>query len=344
MNSWHSPGSIYGLGHKAITNLFDVEVQVQEKVDGSFFAFGVYESDDPLYSGYPELKVRSKGAMMVVDAPQAMFKGAVETVKAIQHLLVKGWQYRGEVLCKPKHNALAYERIPNGGVILFDVCRGEEDFLSYPELVAEAGRLGLEVVPQLYSGMVSSPDELRRYLTTVSILGGQNIEGVVIKPLTPMYGPDKKLLMGKFVSEAFKEVHRTAWGESNPTPTDIIQKLGMMYGTKARWNKAIMHMKERGLIEDRVQDIGPIIKEIPLDIKKECEDEIKEELWKFAWPHIARLATRGFPQFYKDQLMEKQFEKEAQENVGSPSVDIDINLAGPNAGVGSDYVVVEESS
>src|SRR3989304_2237004 len=103
MHSWHSPGSIYGLGHKAIVDLFTVPVQVQEKVDGSFFAFGIYESDDPLYSGYPELKLRSKGALLIADAPQAMFKGAVETVKELAEkgLLVKGWQYRGEVLCKP---------------------------------------------------------------------------------------------------------------------------------------------------------------------------------------------------------------------------------------------------
>lgn len=277
MNSWRSPASIYGLGHKAIKDLFTVECQIQEKIDGSFFAFGLYESDDPLYSGYPELKVRSKGAMMVVDAPQAMFKGAVETAKGLAEkgLLTKGWQYRGEVLCKPKHNALAYERVPTGNVILFDILRGEEDYLSYEELKAEGERLGLEVVPQLFTGKIHDAEELRKFLETVSILGSQRIEGVVIKPLVPLYGPDKKLLMGKFVSEAFKEVHRSSWGESNPTTGDIITQLGQMYGTKTRWNKAIMHLREKGLIEDRVQDIGPIIKEIPFDIKKECEEDRK---------------------------------------------------------------------
>jgi hypothetical protein len=319
MSSWHSPQSIYSLGHNAVRDLFSVEVQVQEKVDGSFFAFGWYpvmEPDGGLLKEVPnvyELKVRSKGAVMVPEAPPAMFKPAVDTVKSIQHLLKPGWQYRGETLCKPKHNALNYNRVPKGNVILFDVLTDDEQYLSYEDLKAEAQRLGLEVVPQLFSGTVNSALELRKFLDLESVLGGQKIEGVVIKPLKPLYGPDKKMLFGKFVSEAFKEVHRKAWGESNPGPTDIILKLGTELCTPARWQKAVLRMKEAGTLTNSPKDIGPLMGSVVPDIKKEEEEYIKEKLFKYAWPHIARMATRGLPEWYKEQLLNLQFEKEAED-------------------------------
>jgi hypothetical protein len=305
MGAWHSPQSIYNLGHNAVRHLFDVPVQVQEKVDGSFFAFGVF----PDYEEYA-LMVRSKGAVMVADAPQALFKPAVRAVQERRGLLHPGWQYRGETLVKPKHNTLSYDRIPKDNIILFDVCIDEETYLPYEELKAEADRLGFEVVPQLYKGMVANAEYLRNYLDTVSILGGQKIEGVVIKPLTPLYGPDKKMLFGKFVSEAFKEVHRKSWGENNPGPRDIITELGTRYANPARFQKALIHLKEVGEIEDSPRDIGKLIREIPTDILKEHEEEIKQALFKYAWPHISRMAVKAVPTWYKEHLLNLQFEKE----------------------------------
>jgi hypothetical protein len=51
------------------------------------------------------------------------------------------------------------------------------------------------------------------------------------------------------------------------------------------------------------------MKEIPADIEKECVDEFKDRLFRFAWPHIRRKATAGFPEYYKDQLLKRQFEE-----------------------------------
>lgn len=317
MSSWHSPQSIYNLGHAAIKDLFTVPVQIQEKVDGSFFAFGLY--NDPQLIEFDvdgdrmELKIRSKGAVMVTDAPQALFKLAVDAVKIRRHELHPGWMYRGETLAKPKHNALAYDRVPKDNIILFDILTEEEEYLPYSELAKEASRIGLEVVPQLASGVISSAEELRKYLETVSVLGGQKVEGVVIKPLTPLYGPDKKMLFGKFVSEAYKEVHSHAWKENNPTNKDIVSMLGDVYGTQARWNKAIQHAREQGLLEDSPKDIGILMHSVPLDVLKECEDEIKQRLFKHAWPHVSRMITRGLPEYYKNLLLTKQFETEPED-------------------------------
>jgi hypothetical protein len=56
MNSWHSYPSIYNLGHRALQDLLTVSVNVEEKVDGSQFSFGITEEG--------EIKLRSKGAVI----------------------------------------------------------------------------------------------------------------------------------------------------------------------------------------------------------------------------------------------------------------------------------------
>jgi hypothetical protein len=318
MSSWNSYPSIFSMGHRAIKDLLTVDVNVEEKVDGSQFSFGLVPASevDVVYFDHPDLgkfalKIRSKGCVMHIDAPEKMFNLAAETVRSLGPKLVLGWTYRGEFLGRPKHNALAYDRTPNGHIILFDINTGDQEYLSYEDKKREADRLGLECVPLLYSGRITTVEEFRRYLTTTSILGGQTIEGVVVKPSAyNLFGQDKKALMGKFVSEAFKEVHRKTWGESNPTGKDIIGLVTDVYRSPARWNKAIQHMREAGKLVDDYQDIGPIIREIPEDVLKECKDDIMDALFKWAWPHIRRGLSRGFPEYYKDLLLKRSFENE----------------------------------
>lgn len=303
MNSWHSYSSIFNMGHKAIAELLKGPVYVEEKVDGSQFSFGVDENG--------EVRVRSKGCELVLDAPEKMFSFAVRTVKDLAPKLHPGWTYRGEYLRSPKHNALIYQRIPALHIILFDIEVGECEFLSYQEKAAEAARIGLEVVPLLKEGLVQGLDEFRSFLGTESVLGGQKIEGVVVKPVGyGLFGVDKKVLMGKFVSEAFKEVHNKAWREGNPTSGDILDRLAQEYTTQARWQKGLQHLQEHGIIKGSPQDIGALMKEVPEDVKRECEAEIKEKLFAFAWPHIARRVTHGLPQWYKELLLKQQFENE----------------------------------
>lgn len=301
MDSWHSYPSIYTLGHKALTGLLDAPVNVEEKVDGSQFSFGVTADG--------EIKVRSKGAQLHPDAPDKMFAAGVATAKAFAPVLTPGWTYRGEYLAKPKHNALAYDRTPRSHVIVFDVNRGHEDYLSAEEKRAECDRIGLECIPVLYSGVVSGIDHFRTFLDTTSVLGGQKIEGVVIKQRdVRLYGPDKKALIGKFVSEAFKEVHAASWKETSPGKNDILMFLGEKYRTPARWAKAVQRLQEAGTLDGSPRDIGPLLNAVPPDIEKECREEIRDALWQWAWPHIRRMATRGLPEWWKDELLKMQFE------------------------------------
>jgi hypothetical protein len=124
-----------------------------------------------------------------------------------------------------------------------------------------------------------------------------------------LFGRDHHVLMGKFVSEAFKEVHQKEWKNSKtPTNNDIIGILTANYATEPRWNKAIEHLRDAGTLTGELKDIGPLMAEVPMDVLKECEDEIKEKLFKWAWPQLRRTLIRGIPEWYKQKLMDKQFE------------------------------------
>ena len=561
-DSWHSYPSIFALGHRALAELLLDPVIVEEKIDGSQFSFGMFERvavcDEP-----PELvlQCRSKGAQLNIIAPEKMFIRAVDVVKELP--LTPGWTYRAEYLLKPKHNALAYDRIPEKHLMVFDINTGHEEYMPYDQKAAECARLGLETVPLVYEGMLDTFADFRSMLDRVSALGGQKIEGVVVKNycvtpdqrtltadlhwtpvgdlsvgddliaftessvgrkgqryftpskvthaarsqaevfevvlsdgttlratgnhpflirssgkveyvwrevrqlkgneqirrilptwntdnsyeagyvagifdgeghmihrqssldrgvveigfsqlpgvvadttlqyLTQMgctwsqskpgnsstnkyyltggkwfaikflgsvrprrllekvridalgctrtiapkfltivcvrsigiaeivelettsgtyltegfgshnsrFGPDKKVLMGKFVSEAFKEVHGAEWKVANPSKTDIVDKLIDTLRTPARWNKAVQHLRERGEITDSPRDIGFLIKEVQADVEKECMDLIAQKLAEWALPQIRRGVVRGLPEHYKEDLLKRQFNQEA---------------------------------
>jgi hypothetical protein len=302
--SWHSYPKLFALGQSIIAKIFMDPVTVEEKIDGSQFSWGIFGG---------ELKCRSKGAVLNILAPEKMFMAAVDTAKRLAEAgsLKEGWTYRAEYLAKPKHNTLAYERIPRQHLIGFDINTGHEHYMSHEEKAAEFDRLGLDCVPLLHFGVVESHAMFRSFLDKISILGAQKIEGVVVKNYS-RFGPDGKAMMGKFVSEEFKEVHGADWKERNPEQNDIILKIVNEYKTPARWRKAIQHAKEAGKLENSPRDISLLLKEIGIDTHAECAGEIKDKIFSWAWPKIARGISMGFPEWYKEELLKSAFNDEAR--------------------------------
>jgi hypothetical protein len=199
--------------------------------------------------------------------------------------------------------------------------------------------LGFETVPTLFEGMITDPQMLRDLLKTTSVLGGPTIEGMVIKNYA-RFGRDKKALMGKFVSETFKEVHAGEWKKANPGGADILALLVAKYRTPARWMKAVQHRREAGLLLDAPQDIGPLIPEISKDVEKECKDEIMEFLYSWAWPKLRRGLSAGFAEWYKERLLERQFEQptvtfDPEVNRGTYEVMAEVGTGGSDTGRGS---------
>ena len=297
--SWHAYPRVWALGHPNITDLLDDPVLVEEKVDGSQFSFGIFDG---------EVRCRSKGKQLIIEAPEKLFQRAVDTVLCIKDRLRPGWTYRAEYLSKASHGTLKYDRAPRNFLMIFDINTDYEHYLSYEEKVEEASRLELSVVPKLYEGQVHQSEDLTELLERESVLGGVKIEGFVIKNYKK-FGDDKKVLMGKYVSEAFKEVHRSVWKQKNPNSGDVIKDLSTMYCVEARWRKARQHLEEAGNLESSPRDIGNLIKEVKKDVKEECEAEIKEKLFAWAWPRIERATTIGLPEWYKRLLLENQFKE-----------------------------------
>ena len=300
METINSYPEVYAIGHKVIHDLFDGEVLVEEKIDGSQFSMGVVNG---------ELCCRSKGKQIILDAPEKMFTKAIETALELKDELHPEWVYRCEFLQKPKHNVLLYDRVPRKNLILYDIMVGVEDYGSYVLKESESLRLGIDCVPLLYFGRLSELGVLNGLLETISILGGTLIEGVVVKNYD-LFTQQKKYAIGKYVSEKFKEVADGDWKRRNPSQNDLLQQLIVRYRTEARWSKAVQHLEERGELLGEPKDIGSLMKEVAIDTKKECEDEIKDILFRHYWKKIQRGITGGLADWYKEELAKQAFEED----------------------------------
>lgn len=309
-NELSSYGKIYNLGHRAIRDLFKHEVRIQEKVDGSQFSFGV--RDGVLY-------MRSKRVEIHQGGKNGQFQMVVDTVCELfdDGFLHEGWTYRGEAITKLRHNHLVYGRIPNGGIILFDIDVGQEDFLDHYQLNREALLLGLEVVPEYgFCSKISDIQGLNDLLNCKSCLGGEtNIEGIVIKPVGAVFDEyTGKLLRAKLVATEFKETQTTSWKAANPNRSDMVKTIIESLTTEARWRKSLQAANDEGVLDDSPKDIGPLLSRIRQDVLEEEGEQIKEALFKHFWKtQISRGVTRGFPEWYKQQLLELQFEGSEEE-------------------------------
>ncbi len=233
----HSYSSPCNVGHKSLARweteegsrpgIFDVEVFVEEKVDGSQFSFRRVGDTVLFRSRRQDISPQNAG----------MFLGEVREVLLIKDELEESWTYRGEYLAKKKHNSLCYDRTPAKNVIIFDI-ETPVRFLPTNERNEEAERLGFETTPVYFTGMIENMDQLKGFLDKSSILGGP-IEGVAIKPVKyDLFDQSGKVLMAKLVREDFKEKH--AHKGSN-AKNDPLQAVIDTYKTPQRWNKAVQH-------------------------------------------------------------------------------------------------------
>ena len=211
--------------------------------------------------------------------------------------------FRAEAICKPKHNTLAYARAPETGFVVFDINPSLERFLDPETVKTVCASMGWEVVPTYFNGTFGG--DLKKFVDEAlqrdSFLGGPKIEGIVVKNYF-RFGKDHHVLMGKYVSEAFKEKHRKEWSVGIPFDSLIAGE----YRNDARWNKAVQHLRDDGKLTDSVKDIGPLIAEIKRDILEEGEEEIKKRLFAHFWKDIARRVVAGFPEYYKTLLLKQQ--------------------------------------
>lgn len=332
----HYP-KIYNLGNDAIDRLFVGEVEVTEKIDGSQFGFGIDKNDDLLF--------RSKGVQLFSKDQNGMFAIAVEQVeKRYENLLALRKEFievynnpdlelyfYGEYLNKPKHNVLKYDRVPKDNIMTFGFKTGEHWEFDYDILKKVSNNnLGFETVPLIHRGLFENdrvaksefgnPDQTKRFgytayeklkaiiYGTQSVLGGTLIEGTVIKNYKQIcsIGAGTDPQFGKYVREDFKEALHKEWG--NISGKNALQEFIDAFKAEARWNKAVQHLRENGELTNSPKDIGPLMNAIKKDVAEEELENIKKFLAKYFMPDILRRSSAGFPEWYKDQLMKKQFE------------------------------------
>ena len=125
--------------------------------------------------------------------------------------------------------------------------------------------------------------------------------------LVSMSDNDRQLL--NLIDEALERIETSGYGKCVHCGEALPEKR-LEAVPWARHCVRCQDLQERGLLEGSPRDIGALIKEVPADISKECADEIKDKLFAWAWPHIQRMTTRGLPEWYKEQLLKQQFERE----------------------------------
>lgn len=297
---------VLALGHRRLACLYDSPAAIEEKIDGSQFSFRHDLTGD--------LHFKSKRAVVHEDNP-GMFAAGVQAIRAIADtdLLFRGYTYRGEYLRAPKHNTLTYARVPKHHVILWDIEDPDGNSLSASDLLAAADRAGLETVPNLgFTTERLDPERLDALLDRVSCLGGAKIEGVVVKNRLATDPTDGKILVGKFVSEQFKEKHVKGWKDNpdrNRGKTEVLDAIKATYRSEARWRKAVQRLRDEGKIEGDPRDIGRVMAEAQQDLEAEEAHEIKERLWKSFRKEIVRASTRGLAEWYKRELASQPLEE-----------------------------------
>lgn len=298
----HSYPKLFTFGDRYCADILDGAVEITEKVDGSQFGFG--RIGDAVH-------MRSKGAPLFFDGGQSMFDAAVAFVKSIEDKLPDGYVFHGEFLAKPRHNTLAYGRVPKGHIMLFGVSLPDKTVLLYDSVLEWADALGCEPIPLIAvrDDLVGKTyEDLVQLLDRESVLGKAKIEGIVLKnhAKTVMVGGQPLPIMcAKLVSERFKEIHKEEWGKNNLPP---IERVARALHSEARWTKAVQRLRDSGELTETVRDIGPLLKSINQDILTEEVESIKDELLKLFWKDISRIAIRGFPEWYKQQLAERVLE------------------------------------
>lgn len=297
------------LGDPSLYNLMKGEVVIQEKLDGSLFRW--QNQGDRLQAG-------SKNVIFTdTDPPKGYFLPAVRYLESILDRIPQGFVFYGELVASSKHNAITYSKVPTHQIMLFDAINvglTEPVWMRDHEWIREqAERMEIDPPTVFYRGQgsVANVAMIEELLKRTSYLGGSIIEGVVIKnysqPSADRYHP-LGFCCGKMVRESFREENRSMW----KAQTDVVAQIAMRFKTSARFEKAVVHARDQGLLEDTMRDMHVLLEMIDRDIEEEIKPAALEMLWKRFEFEIRKTMKVGLAEFYKQKLLERQFAQDTQ--------------------------------
>lgn len=286
-------------------NILDGSIVVEEKIDGSQFAFGRAADDG-------RLVFRSKGKELFVENVDKLFGNTVAAVVSradkIAAAISPGVTLYGEALHAKRHNTLEYGRAPHGNLVLFGGTEVDGTWMTRGRLEALAEELAFDITPVLFAADCDEHNarQIREHIGTLvdgdSYLGGKR-EGVVIKNYGQLvhYNGVMSPMFQKLVSDSFKETHNSNWKPGR----DHLAELLDGYRTEARWEKAIQRMREDGRLTGTPKDIGPLVRSVQDDVVAEELDELGRKLAQHYLPEVKRIAVRGLPEHYKAMLVDE---------------------------------------
>jgi hypothetical protein len=280
--------------------MFKGEVEVTEKIDGSQFVFGMDEEG--------KFVCRSKGQLIDMEHP-GMFALAVEQAKRIfSESIYTGCSnlyFHTEFLMKPKHNKLCYNRVPLNNLYLFAmwnynywekidivIACAKDMKIEPPNVIATAKEMSV----------ASIEIALNTFFELDSILGGCKIEGVVFKNYTQV-NRNNDIACCKAVRPEFQEIMKQRSKSINKDAK--LEDFLNSFKTEARWDKAIQHLRDKGLLADTPKDIGMVIAETLRDLEEEYGVMIKDFLYKHFMRKINQRTIKGLPEYYIKKLGEK---------------------------------------
>lgn len=290
-----------------VPGLFDGDVVVMEKVDGSQFRIKL--TPDGWDCG-------SKSVNGKDNIDKSMFDIAIKEAERIWNIYTStewvdkyGAMYLYcEYLRHMKHNTLEYSRVPENHLYLFNVmvdCPGGFKPLDprYTGTLRDIARV-FEIDPPniLHTGK-ASVDLLDRLLETESYLGGCKVEGVVVYNYSRTYTNIPQWigfpLMGKYVRPEFTELNNENWSKiKKPVVERVIEK----YITPQRFEKVIAHLKEQGLIEGHMRDMKYIYDEFFADLYNEEECTLMFEIYNAVMSQVEHRAKKILTKWYTDRL------------------------------------------
>jgi hypothetical protein len=205
----------------------------------------------------------------------------------------------------PRSPMTAYPRIISRSLVFDMTTTPSPTMTKY-----HRGRILCPLMPYpSYIVVPPSPEHVLEIVKGDSYLGGQQREGVVVKRRVDfeLYGVMQHIMGGKYVTEAFKEVHHKDWAKLN-TSKGGLEVLKGSIRTEARWNKAIQHLRDNGTFGGTVKDIGNLIKEVQNDLLEEEKDNLKDQLWKIYGSDVLKSATTGLVDWYKEKIVLGEFQ------------------------------------
>jgi hypothetical protein len=282
----------------------NTRVIIQEKVDGSQLSICNIDGKLRFFNKSKEITAHAK----------PFFNSHVSLVNKPE-LFKPGYVYHGEAMNSVHPNTIRYEREPTYFWIIYEIVKDDGTSLYPEEIEKLLEGTGLEYIKPLYDNIdnmdttesVDYVEMANEYVEKItrdeipSILGGRP-EGVVLKAVNRMRNGKRVNTRYKFVRTEFSEMNRARKRRLPKLPdVEIIDGIGAVYNVKARFQKAVQHLQEDGKWKDvPKRNQTALIEELDADLRKECEEDIKNMLFIRFWPQISKAARTDLASFMDD--------------------------------------------